>query len=99
FTELRKEYPKLEYGTSGKKVTHVWQVERDTGKARKVLDGKFYAHELAAAPDGLRIAFISAPDDSTIAFEGRSNVTILDLKTKELATVPDGPFRAESASK
>src|SRR5262249_35109104 len=48
---------------------------------------------------GKWIALITAPDDSTIAFEGKSNVTILDLKSKALTSVPDGPFRAESASK
>jgi dipeptidyl aminopeptidase/acylaminoacyl peptidase len=99
FPELRKEFPKLEYGGGGKKITHLWQVERDTNKAEKILDGKFYAYELSPSPDGKWIALITAPDDSTITFEGRSNVSILDLKSKALATVPDGPFRAESASK
>jgi dipeptidyl aminopeptidase/acylaminoacyl peptidase len=99
FAELRKQFSNLEYGTSGKKVSSLWRIERDTGKVEKLLDGRFYGTDFAVSPDGQRIAFITAPDDSVAAGEGRSGVAILDLKTKDLANVPDGPFRAESASK
>lgn len=99
FAELRKEFPKLGYGTSGKKTTTLWRVERDTNKAEKLLADLFYAPEFAASPDGKRLAFLVAPDDSVAAAEGRSDVLIYDLKAQSMTIAPNKPFRADSASK
>lgn len=99
FAELRKQFSKLEYGTSGKKHSVLWRIERDTNKAEKLTDGSVYLHEMAASPDGKRIACITAPDDTVASFEGRSEVAVLDLATKKLTPVPKAPYRQEVGSK
>jgi len=99
FAELRKEFAKLEYGTGGKKRTALWRLDRASGKGEKLLDQPFYLHELAASPDGKRIALIVAPDDSVAAFEGRSYVGLFDLASKQVRRVPDEAIRKASASK
>ncbi len=93
FAELRKEFAKLEYGTGTRKGTVLWQIDRATGKAEKLTDGKLYFHALATAPDGKRIALIVAPDESVAAFEGRSRVGLLDLGSKRIHKVNDEAIR------
>jgi dipeptidyl aminopeptidase/acylaminoacyl peptidase len=52
--------------------------------------------ELAVSPDGRRIALITAPENNTSSFEGKSDVQILNLADGSVSTLPDDLWRKEA---
>lgn len=76
FLVLRVKYAKLDYGHGRRKVSEVFRIGKDRGKAEQVLADGRYVRDFAATADGKRLALITAPDDTVIRSEGDSRVDV-----------------------
>jgi dipeptidyl aminopeptidase/acylaminoacyl peptidase len=96
--QLREQFKDLDYGHGVTKLSRIWKLDLESWRAEKVVDEKRFIHEMALAPDGRRLAMITAPDDKVVSFEGRSRVDIHDFKTGKTTALPDRLWRADAPS-
>lgn len=98
FKELRDKYDSIEYGRGSHPVHEIWKLSLHSWRSERIADPGRYVHDLAVAPDGRRLALITAPDDRLITLEGKSTVDIIDVESGSLASLPDKLWRADAPS-
>jgi dipeptidyl aminopeptidase/acylaminoacyl peptidase len=96
--EMKQRYKDLHYGDGINKFTRVWKLNLESWRAELVLDGRRVVREMAATPDGHRLALITTPDEKVVSFEGQSQVDIFDVRAKRSTTLPNKTFRADAPS-
>ena len=67
---LRKEFDKLEYGHGKEPLTEITRLDLVSWRAQKVAEVKRAVAEMAVAPDGRRVALVTAPANKVASFEG-----------------------------
>ncbi len=95
---LRAQHKDIDYQPGSRKVSVVWKLDLGTWRAVKLIDDRRYIHEMNVAPDGSRVALITAPDDTVVHFEGPSRVDVFDVKAGKTTPLPDKLWRAEAPS-
>jgi dipeptidyl aminopeptidase/acylaminoacyl peptidase len=95
FAKLRGKFA-LEYGHGKREVSEIWRLDMTTWRAEKLVDEGRYVREFAAAPDGKRLAMVSALDDTVLKSEGESRVDVWDEGS--LTTPPRDSYRATASS-
>jgi dipeptidyl aminopeptidase/acylaminoacyl peptidase len=96
--DLRGKHGQIDYGHGVNRVSQLWRLDLETWKAEKVVDANRFVYEIAATPDGARVAMITAPDDRVVHFEGKSRVDVWDAKSNKVQTVPDKVYRKDAKS-
>jgi dipeptidyl aminopeptidase/acylaminoacyl peptidase len=96
FATLRAQFGKVEYGHGSRKVSELHRLDLTTWRTEKVVDAGRYVREFAVAPQGRRIAMITAIDDTVIRSEGESRVDVWEANA--IVTPPTGCYRAQAAS-
>jgi dipeptidyl aminopeptidase/acylaminoacyl peptidase len=96
--DLRKKFPKINYGHGVVRTSQVWKLDLQSWRATKIIDDKRVVHEFAVSPDEGRIAMITTADGKVVSFEGRSRVNVYDAQTGKISAVPDKVFRKDLRS-
>jgi dipeptidyl aminopeptidase/acylaminoacyl peptidase len=96
--KLRGQFKGLQYGHGVHKCSQVWKLDLESWRTEKVIDDGRFVHEMALAPDGRRLALITAPDERVIRFEGTSRVDVHDTRTGKTTTLPDRLWRSGAPS-
>jgi dipeptidyl aminopeptidase/acylaminoacyl peptidase len=98
FQDLKDKFHDVEYGYGPNKVSELWRLDLVTWRSENVLDDKRVIREFSVSPDGKRVAMITTPDNTTITFEGKSRVDVLNLANSKLETIPDKLWRDDAPS-
>lgn len=98
FAELKKKYKDAEYGYGTPKASKLHKLDLETWRSSVAPDDVEYIREFKLSPDGKRVALIAAPDDTVVASEGRSYVTVVDLETRKATPVPRKLYRDDMPS-
>jgi acylaminoacyl-peptidase len=96
--DLKKKFNKVHYGYGDLKVSQLWKLDLERWSAEKVLDEGRFIRDFKLSPRGDQIALITAPDDTVVTFEGRSQVDVHNLKTGKTRKIPDRVYRAAAPS-
>jgi dipeptidyl aminopeptidase/acylaminoacyl peptidase len=96
FSKLRATHGKLEYGHGRRATSQIWKLDLVTWRAEKLVDDNRYVREFVASPDGKRLGFVSAHDDSVLKSEGESRVDIWEAG--KITTPATEPYRAKAHS-
>jgi len=96
--DLRKKFGDIKFGYGPVKYTELWKLDLESWREEKLVAPKRVILEFQVAPDESRIAMITTPDDRLITKEGQSRVDVYDLKTQQVATLPDKLYRADAPS-
>ena len=99
FAELRKKFGHLEYGHGQADITTIRKLSLETWRDEVVVELRRAVSEIAASPDGKRLAIVSAPENKVISHEGRTDVDVLDLATGSATKLPDELWRAKAPSR
>jgi dipeptidyl aminopeptidase/acylaminoacyl peptidase len=96
--ELRRRFEAMEYGHGVFTAGEVWALDLESWRSRKLVDPGRVIVDLAASPDGQKIAMVTRPDDTLLSHEGWSTVDVWDAATGSITTLPDAPWRAAAPS-
>ena len=92
---------RLDYMLNGKgftydRVGHLWIVDATSGEATRLTDGPVADKEPAWSPDGAKVAFVSNRRPNA-DLKDRSDVHVVDVRTKVVLAVTRGPNSVFSA--
>lgn len=97
--DLRGKYKDdIEFGHGIDHLSAVWKLDLANWRAEKIIDEKRHITALAVAPNQLRVAMLTTPNEHLISNEGQSRVDIWDAGTKSITTLPDKLWRADAPS-
>jgi len=95
---LRQQFDKVQYGHGQDVFTEIYKLDLRNWRVEKVTTLKKAVSEMAVAPDGQRLALITAPENKVLSWEGNSSVEILDIATGTTKILPDEQWRAKAPS-
>jgi dipeptidyl aminopeptidase/acylaminoacyl peptidase len=96
--DLRKLFSNVQYGHGQDDVTDVYKVDLLNWRTNIIVTIKKAVAEMALAPDGNRLALVTAPEDKVLSFEGKSAVEVFDLASSTLTALPDDLWRKGAAA-
>lgn len=98
WSKLRGDFKDVQYGHASTEKTEVHRLDLDTWRTEKMAEVAKAASEFDVAPDGSRLALITAPENKVSSFEGKSVVEVYDVATGQWTTLPDELWRAQAPS-
>jgi dipeptidyl aminopeptidase/acylaminoacyl peptidase len=98
WASLRQQFGNVQYGHGQNDLTEVHKLDLRNWRAEKVASLNKAVSEMAVAPDGRRLALVTAPEDKVLSFEGNSAVEILDVASGTTKILPDELWRAKAPS-
>jgi dipeptidyl aminopeptidase/acylaminoacyl peptidase len=97
--DLRKQFSAdVQYGHGSANVSELWRLDLVTWREEKIYDTGRFVRYFDVSPETKRIAMITDPNHLLINHEGRSEVEILDLATREASELPDKLWRDDAPS-
>jgi dipeptidyl aminopeptidase/acylaminoacyl peptidase len=88
---LRSKFKDLDYGHGVVKYSTLHRLDLNTWRSEELAAPDRYIRYFAVAPDGGSVLMVTDPDRNLVTHEGQSRVDLLDVESKETATLtPDG---------
>jgi dipeptidyl aminopeptidase/acylaminoacyl peptidase len=98
WASLRKQFSNLEYGHGRQNISEITRLDLGSWRTAKVAELRAAHSELAVAPDGRRLALVTAPEPTVVSFEGKSAVEVVDTATGAVKALPDELWRKKAPS-
>jgi dipeptidyl aminopeptidase/acylaminoacyl peptidase len=100
---LKEKHPTLRYSHGVTKTSVLWKLDLRSWRKAMLVDQDQaikdrVIKELAVAPGGGRIALITAPDDTTVSWEGKSDVDVFNTRTNKTTRLDNRLWRGDAPS-
>jgi dipeptidyl aminopeptidase/acylaminoacyl peptidase len=98
WASLRKKFPGPEYGHGRPTVRAVNRLDLNNWRITELAIIPGGVAEIAVAPNGQRLALVTAPTDEVVSYEGRSEISIVDTATGKVSRLPKNVWKTKAPS-
>jgi dipeptidyl aminopeptidase/acylaminoacyl peptidase len=98
WAKLRSEFSDIDYGEPKSVTSKLTRLDLATWRQEPVFEFEGYVDVFAIAPQGDRIALVTAKNNRVVTVEGHTNLTILDIPTGKHYNLPDEVWRKQAPS-